>query len=110
MVCRALQHLTAHKLYPVRVKVLNAVAGEEQWYTVAFAQHIPTKKGSGGAERSRQRRMAVLQRVLYLTFQSLIDVSHTGLPFAVGSLGSCVPCRGFCCIFVISPSRELCCA
>lgn len=87
IVCRALQNPTAHKLYPVRVKVLNAVAGEEQWYTVAYVPQIPTEKGSGGAERSRQRRMAVPQRVLYLTFQSLIDVSHTGVPFAAGELG-----------------------
>lgn len=77
----------AHKLYPIRVKVLNALTVEEQWYTVAYVPQVPTEKGPCGAERSRLRRMAVLQRVLYLTFQSLVNVSHSGVPFAAGELG-----------------------
>lgn len=60
---------------------------EEQWYTVAYVPQVPTEKGPCGAERSRLRRMAVLQRVLYLTFQSLVNVSHSGVPFAAGELG-----------------------
>eukprot|EP00170_Pyropia_yezoensis_P002430 contig_10199_g2434 len=79
--------LRAHKLYPIRVKVLNALTVEEQWYTVAYVPQVPTEKGPCGAERSRLRRMAVLQRVLYLTFQSLVNVSHSGVPFAAGELG-----------------------
>lgn len=78
---------TAHKLYPIRVRVINALTEEEEWITVAYVPQIGTEKGSAGAERSRLRRMAVLQRVLYLAFRSTIAASHNGVPFSGGVRG-----------------------
>ena len=71
----------AHKLYPVRVHVVNAVTGVRHWHTIAYVPQVGTEKGPGGAERSRLRRCGVLQRVLYLAFRSTISASHDSVPF-----------------------------
>lgn len=71
----------AQKLYPVRIKVVNVETEEEEWLTIAYIPSVATEKGSAGAERSRQRRVGVLQRVLYLALRSLINASHTGVRF-----------------------------
>lgn len=70
----------AHKLYPLRVRVVNALTKEQEWHTIAFIPQILTERGSAGAERSRLRRLAVLQRVLYLALRSLILASDKGVP------------------------------
>lgn len=71
----------AHKVYPVRIKVVNVEIEEEECLTIAYIPSVATEKGSAGAERSRQRRVGVLQRVLYLALRSLINASHTGVRF-----------------------------
>lgn len=80
-VCTAvpLSTIAAHKLYPVRVRLVNAVADKDDWYTIAYIPQVVTQKGTGGAERSRLRRIAILQRVLYLAFRSVIAASHSGV-------------------------------
>lgn len=77
----------AHKLYPVRLRVLNALSDEEEWHTIAYVPLMTSEKGSAGAERSRLRRMAVLQRVLYLAFRSTITASHAGTAVDGGEFG-----------------------
>lgn len=59
---------------------MNALTKEDEWNTIAFIPQILTERGSAGAERSRLRRMAVLQRVLYLALRSLIFASNKGVP------------------------------
>lgn len=71
----------APKLYPVRIKVENVIAKEEVWLTNAYLSSVRTEKGSSGAERSRQRRIAIIQRVLFLALRRLIRASHTGVGF-----------------------------
>lgn len=78
---------TAQKLYPVRVRVLNALTDEAEWYTFAYIPHIPTEKAFGGAERSRLRRMELLQRMLYLAFDTTNAASHSGIDAPGGSHG-----------------------
>lgn len=48
---------------------------------MAFIPSVATEKGPGGAERSRLRRAAVLQRVLYLSLRAVVGASHTGVHF-----------------------------
>lgn len=83
---------TAQKLYPARVRVLNALMDEAEWYTFAYIPSIPTEKASDGAARSRLRRLAVLQRMLYLAFNTTIGASHSGIDAPGGSYG---PLRAF---------------
>lgn len=71
----------APKLYPVRIKVENVIAKEEVWLTIAYLSSVPTEKGPGGAERSRQSRIAIIQRVLSFALRRLIRASHTGVGF-----------------------------
>lgn len=71
----------APKLYPVRIKVENVIAKEEVWLTNAYLSSVRTEKGSSGAERSRQRRIAIIQRVLFLALRRLNRASHTGVGF-----------------------------
>lgn len=70
----------AHKLYPIRVRLVNEL-GNEDLHTVAFIPIVAAEKGPGGAERSRLRRCGVLQRMLYLVFKSVIDASFSGIDF-----------------------------
>lgn len=62
------------------MRVANALTKEQEWHTIAFIPQILTERGSAGAKRSRLRRMAVLQRVLYLTLRLLILASDKGVP------------------------------
>lgn len=81
MACPFPLTIAAHKLYPLRVRVVNALTKEDEWHTIAFIPQILTERGSAGAERSRLRRMVVLQRVLYLALRSLIIAGEKGVPF-----------------------------
>lgn len=71
----------AHKLYPVRIRVVNVETDEYEWITVAYVPSVATEKGKGGAERSRCLRIAVMQRVLFLALRDLVEASHTGVQF-----------------------------
>lgn len=77
----------AYKLYPIRTRVVNALTEEEEWITLAYVPQVSTEKGSAGMERSRLRRMAILQRVLYLAFRSTIRASHNGACISAGPRG-----------------------
>eukprot|EP00170_Pyropia_yezoensis_P008031 contig_33364_g8058 len=72
----------SHKLYPVRIRIVNVEADDEEWITIAYVPSVATEKGSGGAEQSKQRRIGILQRVLYLALRDLINASHNGATFA----------------------------
>lgn len=72
----------------MRVRVLNAITGEDEWYDIAYIPQVTTERGSAGAERSRQRRILVLQRILYLAFREFISASHTGVPVPGGEHGT----------------------
>lgn len=81
-------HVAAHKLYPVRMRVLNAITGHDECLDIAYIPQVMTKRGSARAERSRLRRIMVLQRMLYLTFWSLTSASHIGVPGPGGEHGT----------------------
>lgn len=70
---------TAHKLYPLRVRVVNCVTKKQEWTTVAYIPMVRKQRESAADERGRERRAAVLQRVLYLVFRSTITASHDGV-------------------------------
>lgn len=67
------------------MRVANVDTGEDEWITIAYVPVVPTEKGPGGAERSRRRRMGVLQRVLFLALRDLIGASHAGVSFAAAN-------------------------
>lgn len=79
-------------MYPVRVRVVNVLADQDEWHTIAYVPQVVTQKVAGGVERSRLRRMAILQRVLYLAFRSVIAASHSGVDVSAGPRG---PLRAF---------------
>lgn len=66
-------------LYPVRIRVVNVTTQQAEWHKVAYVPAVVTDKGPGWAERSRIRRAAILQRVLYLALRALIGASHLGV-------------------------------
>lgn len=53
---------------------------------MAYVPSVTTEKVPGGAERSKQRRIGVLQRVLYLALRDLINASHNGARFVNGDV------------------------
>lgn len=65
----------------MRVKAVNVDTDKEEWLKIAYVPSVATEKGSGGAERSRKRRIGVLQRVFYLALRELISASHVGARF-----------------------------
>lgn len=71
--------LSAHKLYAVRLRVINSVTREAKWVTVAYVPVVKTLKEPAGKERARQRRAAILQRVLYLVLRSTIVAGNEGV-------------------------------
>ena len=86
--CMVLSHAfpspTAHTLYPLRIRVLNAEAGEAEWYNVAYIPVIRKGKEPGASARAKRRRAAILQRVLYLVFRSAVAASHVGVKVRMG--------------------------
>lgn len=74
----------AHKLYPVRVKLVNDTTQESSWHTIAYIPVVRTEKETAAAERGRLRRCGMLQRVLYVAFRSAIVASHVGVKLKVG--------------------------
>lgn len=72
-------HYEAHKLYPVRVRLINDVTGKSIWHTVAYIPVVRNERESAATERGRLRRCGMLQRVLYVAFRSAIASSHVGV-------------------------------
>lgn len=71
----------AHKLHPVRMRVVNVEPDQEEWIKDAYVPSVSTEKGPSGAERSQQRRIGVLQRVIYLELRQFINSRHNGARF-----------------------------
>lgn len=69
--------ITAYKLYPLRVRVVNII-GQVEWVTAAYIPVIEKQKEPASAERARERRAKILQRVLYLVFRTTFGASYTG--------------------------------
>jgi len=69
---------SAHKLYPVRVRLVNDVSGTIDWVTVACVPIVRKLQEPGAEERARIRRCGGLQRVIYTAFTHVIGRSHIG--------------------------------
>lgn len=63
------------------MRIVNIVTKEEEWVTLAYLPVIRKEKEPSANERARERRSAVLQRVLYLIFRTAISASHRGVQF-----------------------------
>lgn len=74
----------AHKLYPVRVRLVNDVTKQEEWHTVAYNPVVPTAQESAADQWGPPRRCGMLQRVPYLAFRSAICASHDGVELKRG--------------------------
>lgn len=61
------------------MRIVNIVTQEEEWVTLAYLPVIRKEKEPAANERARERRCAVLQRVLYLIFRTSISASHVGV-------------------------------
>jgi len=68
----------AHKLYPVRVRLVNDMSGTIEWVTVAYVPIVRKLQEPGADERARIRRCGILQRVIYAAFTHVIGRSHIG--------------------------------
>ena len=68
----------AHKLYPIRVRLVNDVSGTIEWVTVAYVPIVRKLQEPGADERARIRRCGILQRVIYAAFTHVIGRSHIG--------------------------------
>jgi len=75
---------SAHKLYPVRVRVFNVI-GQAQWVTVAYVPIVRRLKERSADARAWHRRSGVLQRTLYAAFRQYIAYSHLGFAFKLGN-------------------------
>ena len=70
--------LSAHKLYPVRVRLVNDVSDNIDWVTVAYVPIVRKLQEPGAHERARFRRCGVLQPVIYAAFSHVIGRSYIG--------------------------------
>jgi len=75
--------LTAHKLYPVRIRVVN-IQGDVVWVTVAYVPLVRKLQEPAADDRARMRRCGVLQRTLYAAFREFIAFSHSGIKVRLG--------------------------
>lgn len=74
----------AHKLYPVRVRLVNDVSRKIEWMTVAYIPLVRIQVESAAQERSRLRRCGILQRVLYVCMRTAMAASRFGAEVCVG--------------------------
>jgi len=72
-------HWAAHKLYPLRVRLVNVVTGDTTWEPVAYIPVVRNQKEPSSKVRARARRNGILQRVLYLAFRTTISASRVGV-------------------------------
>lgn len=75
---------SAHKLYPVRVRLVNDVSEDISWVTVAYIPLVRNQVETSAKERARLRRCGILQRVLYACMRTTIAASHCGVQMRVG--------------------------
>lgn len=80
--------ITAYKLYPLRVRVVN-IDDQVEWVAVAYIPVIEKQKEPASAERARERRAKILQRVLYLVFRTTFGASYTGADMHVEGRNLC---------------------
>lgn len=75
---------TAHKWYPVRIRIVNDVWKEITWMTVAYIPIVRKQTETAADDRSRLRRFGILQRVLYTCMRAAIAASHVGAEVRMG--------------------------
>eukprot|EP00168_Porphyra_purpurea_P000352 TRINITY_DN1039_c0_g1_i17.p2 TRINITY_DN1039_c0_g1~~TRINITY_DN1039_c0_g1_i17.p2 ORF type:complete len:190 (+),score=23.84 TRINITY_DN1039_c0_g1_i17:127-696(+) len=81
---RWLFRCSAHKLYPVRVRLVNDVSGTIEWVTVAFVPIVRKLQEPGADDKARVRRCGILQCVLHKVFTHVIGRIHIGFRVKVG--------------------------
>jgi len=69
----------AHKLYPLRVRVVNVFTGKVDWEPVAYIPVVRKQKEPAADRRARERRSCILQQTLYLAFRTTIGASRVGV-------------------------------
>ncbi|KAK1866489.1 hypothetical protein I4F81_009007 [Pyropia yezoensis] len=74
----------AHKLYPVRVRLVNDDTGDIHWMTVAYIPLVRIQVEKAAKERSRLRRCGILQRVLYVCMRTAMAASRFGVEVRMG--------------------------
>lgn len=68
----------------MRVRLVNDVAGDIHWITVAYIPIARTLVETAAKERSRLRRCGILQRVLYMCMRTAMAASRFGVEVCVG--------------------------
>lgn len=63
----------------IQIRVTNSLTGAEKWVTVAHISAMKTLKEPARNEPDRQRRAAILKRVLYLIPRSTIVAGNEGV-------------------------------
>lgn len=68
----------AHKLYPVRVCVINVVSKEFRWITVAYTPLVRIHVDNAAEEGFRLCRCGILQRFLFVCMRTAMATSWSG--------------------------------
>jgi len=79
LLCSIYIYCAAHRLYSLRIRLVNLVTGAIEWHTVAYIPVVCTLKKAAPNQRRRERRCGVLQRVIYLAFQAATEASSSGV-------------------------------
>jgi len=69
----------AHKIYPLRVRVVSVVTGDVTWEPIAYIPVIRKLKEPSADLRACERRAAIFQRALFLAFRTTITACHKGV-------------------------------
>lgn len=77
--CRLLllfSYLAAHKIYPVRVRLVNDVSGDLTWVSISHIPIVRKQTEKAADERFRLWRCGILQRVLYVRMRAACAATH----------------------------------
>jgi len=79
----------ANYMFPIRAKIVNAVAGGGQWVTIGCVQHVPKpmKRTKAAKLANSDIRNDLFQRCLAVTIRTFVRASETGVTAPVAGRG-----------------------
>jgi len=79
----------ANYIFPIRAKIINAVAGGGRWVTIGYVQHVPkpTERTKAAKLANSDIRNDLFQRCLAVTIRTFVRASETGVTAPVAGRG-----------------------
>jgi len=80
----------ANYMFPIRAKIINAVAGGGQWVMIGYVQHVPkpTERTKAAKLANSDIRNDLFQRCLAVTIRTFVRASETGVTAPVARRGT----------------------